>query len=308
MSQILTASAADIRALVPMGDAIEAVRGAVIALAAGEFEMPTRTALRDGQFLVMPAHHRPSGTAMIKTLSLNFGGRQPAILGSVTWSDLDGTDQVVADAAAVTMLRTGAITGVATDLLAPAGASTCTIVGAGGQAADQVRAVHTVRPLTELTVVGRNPTRAEALASLLAGELTGVEVTATSRVNESVEGRDIVCCATTATEPLFLAEVIAPHAHVNAIGAFRPTMKELPSKLLADSVVVIDELEAILEESGEIIEALAMGAISQDSLIEIGHALTSGLERGTGRTVFKTVGVAVQDWAIAKLLAERLVA
>ena len=93
--------------------------------------------------------------------------------------------------------------------------------------------------------------------------------------------------------------------HVNAIGAFRPTMRELPDELLANSTVVIDELEAILEESGEIIHALQAGAITQDDLTELGAALSAPQAPGGKRTVFKTVGVAMQDWAIARLLADK---
>ncbi|MEU8974793.1 hypothetical protein AB0D11_36990 [Streptomyces monashensis] len=93
--------------------------------------------------------------------------------------------------------------------------------------------------------------------------------------------------------------------HVNAIGAFRPSMRELPDELLAGSAVFIDELDAILEESGEIIHALRAGAIKRHDLTELGTALTSPPANHGKRTVFKTVGVAMQDWAIARLLADK---
>ena len=103
---VIAVSAEQVREAVSMPEAIAAVRQAFIDLAAGDFEMPVRTALRDGQFLDMAAHHRPSGTAMFKTLSLNFDGRDPAIGGTVVWSDLARSDVLVADAGAVTALRT----------------------------------------------------------------------------------------------------------------------------------------------------------------------------------------------------------
>lgn len=301
---VTTVGPEDVRSLLSMTDAIQAVREGFLALGRDEFEMPTRTVLRGGQFLVMSAHHRPTESAMIKTLSLNFA-RTPAIVGTVVWSELGRTDHLVADAGAVTALRTGAIVGAATDLLARADASACTIIGAGGQAADQVRAVHAVRPLTSLRVVDRDLSRAEQLAVLAGSELGISDTSVGDDADESVGDADIVCCATTATSPLFSLESLASNVHVNAIGAFRPTMRELPDELLADATVVIDELAAILEESGEVIHAIGSGAITENDLIELSAALNGGVPQTGGRTVFKSVGVAVQDWAIAHLLAQK---
>jgi ornithine cyclodeaminase/alanine dehydrogenase-like protein (mu-crystallin family) len=298
----------EVRAAIPMPAAMQAVRESFLALARGEFELPTRTALRDGGFLVMSAHHRPTASAMIKTLSLTFDGRDPAIAGSVVWSELSHAVQLVADAGEVTRLRTGAITGVATELMAPPEARTCTIIGAGSQAADQVRAVHVARPLTAVTIVDSNPGRADQLAGVLAAELPHTGFSVAADPEDAVGGADIVCCATTATSPLFRLDALKPAAHVNAIGAYRPTMRELPDELLADAVVVIDERAAILEESGEILHAIEAGAITVDDLTELGTALSTGFPRRGGRTAFKTVGIASEDWAIASLLAQRFLA
>ncbi|WP_410579323.1 ornithine cyclodeaminase family protein [Amycolatopsis sp. lyj-108] len=300
---VVTLGPEEIRSAVSMSAAIDAVRNGFLALRRGEFEMPTRTVLRDGGFLVMSTHHRPTASAMIKTLSLDFDGRVPAIVGTVVWSELGHGRHLVADATEVTRIRTGAIVGVATDLLAPPEAKTCALIGAGGQAADQIRAVHAVRPLTELRIVARGPERARALAKVLVEELHLDTVHVETDVDEAVRDADIVCCATTSTTPLFSHLSLADHAHVNAIGAFRPTMRELPDELLAEATVVIDERDAVLEESGEIIHALEAGAITEDDLIELGTALTDGIPKRSGRTVFKSVGVAMQDWAIADLLA-----
>ncbi len=296
-------SAEDVRAAVSMPEAIGAVREAFISLAAGEFEQPTRTALRDGGFLVMPVHHRPTAAAMVKTLSVNFE-RVPAITGTVTWSELGGVGSLVADAASVTALRTGAIVGVATEAMALPTADRLTLIGAGGQAADQVRAVHAVRPLKRLTVVDHHRSRAEALLEGLRAELTGVDTGVADDAVDAVGDADIVCCATPSRSPLFPISALPERVHVNAIGAFRPTMRELPDELLADATVVVDELDAVLEESGEILHALDAGAIEKEDLIELGRALLEP-PRLSARTVFKTVGVAVQDWAIARLLAEK---
>jgi ornithine cyclodeaminase len=290
--------------MVSMTEAIAAVREGFIGLARGEFEMPTRTALWDGQFLVMSAHHAPTGTAIVKTLSLAFDGRDPAIVGTVSWNDLESAGQLIADAATVTALRTGAVSGVATDLLARPDAATLTVIGAGAQAADQMRAVCAVRPITMVLVAGRNWDRASALAVAMRAEFPGIEFASSTDIAGSAESADIVCCATTATEPLFPLSALKPNVHINAIGAFRPTMRELADEVLADAGnVYIDETEAILEESGEILHALAAGAIGESQLVELGHALAGEPPVPSGRTVFKSVGIAMQDWAIMRLLA-----
>lgn len=224
-----------------------------------------------------------------------MAGRTPAITGTVVWSELGHPRHLIADATEVTRLRTGAIVGVATQLLAPAEARTCAIIGAGAQAADQIRAVHVVRPLTALEIVDLDPDRAQALADVVVG----------TDADKAVRDVDIVCCATTSTAPLFSVDSVAERAHVNAVGAFRPTMRELPDALPADATVVIDEREAALEEAGEVIHALEHDEITEDQLIELGAALTDGVPSSAGRTVFKTVGIATQDWEIARLLAQR---
>jgi ornithine cyclodeaminase len=303
---VVTLGPEEVRAAVPMPAAMAAVRDGFIALARGEFELPARTVMRDGGFLVMPAHHRPTASAMIKTLSLTFDGRDPAIVGTVVWGELGRTAQLIADATEITRIRTGAIVGVATDLMAPPEARTCAIIGAGGQAADQIRAVHAARPLSSVTIVATSPPRADKLAELLAGEMPGTTFAVGTDAEQAVGAADIVCCATNATAPLFRLGALGGAVHVNAIGAYRPTMRELPDELLADATVVVDERAAVLEESGEVIHALEAGKITEDDLTELGTALTAGRQERNGRTAFKTVGIAVQDWAIAALLARRL--
>lgn len=302
--KIISLNDREVRNAVSMPEAIDAVRRSFVGLEGGEFEMPSRTALRDGQFLVMSAHHRPTQSAMVKTLSVNFH-RVPAITGTVVWSALGRLDHLVADAGAVTTLRTGAVVGVATDLLAAPDADRLTLIGAGGQAPDQVRGVHTVRPLRQLTIVDTSASRAQALATALTAELDGTDIRTATDPSRAVSDAHIVCCATPATRPLFPVSALPAQVHVNAIGAFRPAMRELPDELLADSTVVVDELRAALEESGEIVHALQAGAIAQTDLIELGAALASVPSGRSKRTVFKSVGLAVQDWAIAQLLAAK---
>ena len=300
-----TLTAKDVRSAVSMPEAIDAVRQAFVDLDAGAFEQPTRTALRDGQFLVMSAHHRPSSSAIVKTLSLNFD-RIPAITGTVVWADTASVNHLVADAGSVTTLRTGAIVGVATDLLAARDADRMVLIGAGAQAPDQIRAVQAVRSLRSLTIIDADAAKAQQLVDSMSDELGETEARVATDIARAVSDTDIICCATSTKTPLFTADQLPAQVHVNAIGAFRPTMRELPSELLADASVVIDERDAALEESGEILHALREGHIEEGDLIELGAALGRAGVDTNKRTVFKTVGVAVQDWAIARVLADKL--
>ena len=295
-------SAEELRSIISMAGAVAEVRRAFLGLARGEFDMPQRVVLGGGQFLIMSAQHRPTGSAVVKTLSVNFD-RIPAISGTLVWSELARVDHLVADASAVTTLRTGAVVGVATDLLAPVSADRLVLIGAGAQAADQVRGVHCVRPLRQLTVVDRDLARAEALGRQLRSELAGVRIAITADAETAVQDTDIVCCATTANLPLFRADALPQRVHVNAIGSFRPDMRELPPELLAGATVVVDEAGAALAEAGEIIHAVSNGLLDPSDLIELGTALAANSLTAAPRTVFKTVGVAVQDWAIGCQMA-----
>jgi ornithine cyclodeaminase len=293
-------SADDVRRLVPMSTAVDAVRDAFRELAAGNFVLPPRQIFGDGTVLVMSAYHSPTGTAVVKKIGIALD-QVPAIRATVIWTG--SGEQLVADGGSITTLRTGAVVGVATDLLAPADATRLTLIGTGAQAADQVRAVLAVRRITQVTGTGRSEDRAATLADQLAAEFPEAKFSPSTDIDESVADPHIICCATSSTTPLFDAEALPTTVHVNAIGAFRPTMRELPRNLLATaSTVLVDQREAALEESGEIIDAVTSGVLREADLLELGSALASP-PTPQGRTVFKSVGVGAQDWAIAAALA-----
>ncbi|MDX6249533.1 MAG: hypothetical protein QOF10_2893 [Kribbellaceae bacterium] len=293
-------SAEDVRRLVPMPAAIDAVRQAFLDLAAGHFVLPARQIFGDGAVLVMSAYHSPTGTAVVKKIGIALD-QLPAIRATVIWTGAG--EQIVADGTSITTLRTGAVVGVATDLLAPADSTRLAMLGTGAQAADQVRAVLAVRAISAVAVAGRNLQRARTLASALAEEFPEVKFAPGTSIEEAIGDADVICCATSSSTPLFELDALPARVHVNAIGAFRPTMRELPRSLLAEaSLVVVDRLEAALEESGEIIDAVNSGTLAPADLVELGTALTTK-PTTTARTVFKSVGIGPQDWAIAATLA-----
>lgn len=287
--------------LVQMNEAIDAVRSAFVDFEADSFEMPTRIPLADRQFLFMPTYHRPSGSAVIKSLSLNFD-RTPPIAGTVTLVELSHDKSLIIDAEAVTVLRTGAASGVATDLLAPRHASRLAMFGAGAQAYYQVQAVNAVRPLTAVKVVDLDVTRAERLVARLKTLLPDADISVEPDSDKALSDAEIVNCATTSRQALFSIDSLPQEVHVNAIGAFKPGMRELPDELFAAATVVVDDRASVLAEAGEIIDAVAAGAVAAEDLTPLGLALQQPPSRSSW-TVFKSVGIAAQDWAIANLLA-----
>ncbi len=183
-------SADETRAALSMPDAIAAVRTSFVALGAGEFELPQRTVLGEGSALSMAVHHRPTRSTVVKSISADFS-RTPAIVGAVVWVSTDSTDVLVADAATVTTIRTGAVVGVATDLLARPEAHRLVVVGAGGQAADQLRAVCAVRPIDTVTLVARRTAAAVALRDDLGDEIADLDVRVTTDLQAALHDADV---------------------------------------------------------------------------------------------------------------------
>jgi ornithine cyclodeaminase len=298
-----------VRRLVPMPDAIEASRRAFAAAAAGEITGPPRFALSSGRVLVMPAEHS-SGSALIKVISMQPDGwaqSLPSISGGVLW--IDGpTGQIAAliDAGELTALRTGAASGLATDLLAPRSSRVLAMLGAGGQAADQVAGVCAVRPIREIRVHSRRRQRSEELCARLRAGHPGVAVDPAGSASEAVSGADVICTATRSAAPLFEAADLAPAAHINAVGSYQLDMCEVPAEAFRRAaMVVIDQLEAALAEAGDVVQALDGGCLRREDIIEIGRLLTGDAAPAAGLTIFKSVGIAAQDWAVGELAVRR---
>jgi len=263
------------RASLPMADAIEAMEAAFSSTA----EMPLRMML--GNSLVMPG--RVADVIAIKVVSTVPGNP----VGLVAVFGPDGAPVGLVDGPTITSLRTGAICGLATRLLAPEDAGTLAMLGAGAMAFDQVEAMKAVRPISRVLVWSRSTERAAGLATRVLGEPV-------ADPDEAVSRADVISCATPATTPLFSASSVRAGAHLNAVGAFTPEMAELPPQLLKDAFVVVDDLEAALSEAGDLIQAKRRPDAALRDL------LSGGVSRAQQAvTVFKSVGVAIQDVAAA---------
>ncbi len=263
------------RSALPMSDAITAMEEAFL----GDHETPLRTLV--GSSLVMPG--RLGDNTAVKVVSTVPGS--PA--GIVVLFGPDGSPTGIVDGPTLTSIRTGAVCGLASRLLASQDARVMTMLGAGAMAFDQVAAIREVRHIEEVLVWSRDP----ETASRLAERVGGVVVV---DADEAVAKGDIVSCATPSRAPLFNASAARPGVHLNAVGAFTPEMVELPPELVAAAFTVVDDYEAAAAEAGDLIQARKLPDLSLREL------LTGKLPDLAGRTtVFKSVGVASQDVASA---------
>ena len=302
----------EILAAVPVGRLLDAVEMAYRDVAAGRDRSPLRfhVPLTHGDLLLMPGMREGGSGSSVKLVTVlpdNAARGLPTVQAVVVWFDgKTGTPVAVLDGATVTAMRTGAASGVATRLLAREDAAVLGLIGSGGQAAWQVRAVLAARPIREVRIFSRDAAARARFAAEMARELgEGVRVTAAESAQETVSAADVVCCATTSSEPVFDADWLRPGAHVNAVGAFRLGMVELPPELFARAALVtVDSREAALAEAGDLVAAIDGGHLAGDAFVEIG---TIGREWVTTRdpaavTVFKSVGLAIQDVAAAELI------
>ena len=294
-----------VRSTIDMPMAIEAMRDAFSALAAGEATVPVRVALETshGVSLCMPAHLKERDSAGVKIVSVNEGNTQsglPAIHAVVVVLDtLTGCPIALMDGTWLTALRTGAVGGLATDLLARSDSTTVALFGAGTQARTQLEAVRCVREIKRVRVVSHSGTSAQALV----GELSGVEAVSLSDPDEAVAGADIIIAATSSSIPVFDGALVEPGTHVTGIGSFTRDMREVDATLVERARVIVDQKEAALEEAGDIVGPIRDGLFGEDVIAgEIGDVVRG---RSTGRTdpgeiaYLKSVGNAVQDIAVA---------
>ena len=305
-----------VRAAAPMPQLLDTVEAAYRDVAAGRDRSPVRSRIPmgSGNLLLMPGLREGGSGASVKLVTVMPGNSArglPTIHAVVAWFDVDsGEPLAILDGATITAMRTGAASGVGARLMARSDARVLALFGVGAQAAWQVRAVLAARPIREVRVYARTASSRAAFAATMAEELgSGVRVVASDSAQQAVVGADIVCCATTASQPIFSAAWISPGTHVNAVGSFRIGMIELPPELFARaSLVAVDSREAALGEAGDLVAAIEAGLLGGDGFVEIG-----GIDPGwavsrdpSAITVFKSVGLAIQDVAAAELVMANL--
>jgi ornithine cyclodeaminase len=299
----------DVRSLLPMDECIEVMAEALAALARGEVHNPLRFVVRppDAPSLMglMPAYRGGEvplwGLKSVVIAPANAERGLDLHQGFVALFDGEtGETRAILNAGGITAVRTAAVTAVATRLLARANATTLAILGAGIQGKANLEAMRAVRDFDRVLAWSRTPGRAAA-------ELNGVEEVAT--VEEAVRDADVVVTATSAPEPILRREWLKAGVHVNAVGSSIPTTRELDTQTMADAALFVDRRESTVNEAGDFLFPQREGAIGPDHIRgEIGELLIGAAE---GRrsddelTVFKSLGLAVEDLAAAEHVLRR---
>jgi len=310
----------DVVALLPMAECIDAMTEALRTLALGGAILPLRQVVRlpDGRnaFALMPAVlDRPAamGAKVITVFPGNDATPYDSHQGAVLLFDLEhGRLIAIVDASTITGLRTAAVTAVATRLLSRPEARTLALLGAGVQATTHLESLTLVRPIDEVRVWSRSGERARQFAK--ASAATGVRIVACESAREAVDGADIVCTLTSSREPVVHGGWLAPGTHVNAVGASLPTARELDSATVASARLYVDRRESAMNEAGDFLVPKREGLIGDDHIVgEIGELLVES-PRIPGRrtpqeiTVFKSLGLAIEDVASARRIYDRAVA
>jgi ornithine cyclodeaminase len=304
-----------------MAAAVEGMKAAFSQFSAGQTTVPLRSRIplpkHNGVALVMPAHLVESDDLAVKVVTVfpdNARLGLPVIYATVLVLDpASGRPLALLEGSTLTAIRTGAGAGAATDLLARPEAAVAAIIGSGAQARTQLEAVCTVRSIRQVWVYSLDHLHAEAFATQMAGQgPIPADFHIAANPAEAVREADIICTATTSNRPVFDGRHLKPGTHINAVGSYTPEMQEVDTETIRRSLVVVDSRESALAEAGDLLVPLQAGDIEESHL----HAEIGDIIRGTkpGRTTpeqityFKSVGLAVQDAAAARLALQNALA
>jgi ornithine cyclodeaminase len=299
-------SAADVERLLPYGDAVDELR---VAFGETRAETPERIRIEvpGGELLLMPAFGREGiGVKLVTVHAYDPQPPHPRVQGVYVLFSPDGlAPELVVDGAALTERRTAAVSALATLCLARETASRLVVFGAGRQARAHIDAICAVRPVKSVAIVGRSPDPARRLADELGDRGLPAEVASA----DVVAGADIICTCTPSTLPLFDDRWLTPGVHINAIGAYREDMRELPAATLARALLTVEDRGAALVEAGDIIQAIAERAIGPDHIAgDLAELARGDVARSSPQqvTLFKSVGIADEDLVLVRMIARRL--
>lgn len=297
----------EIRALLPMGKLIDLMADTLEAFSTGKVDQPVRSVIEvkpDAFFATMPALIKTTpalGAKLVTVFGSNLDRSLPSHLATIFLLSPDtGALLAVMDGRYITEARTAAVSAVAARVLARQDASVLALIGSGVQAGSHLEALRLVRNFKEVRCW--SPTRAnrERFVSQHAG------VAAAASADEASNGADVIVLVTSSTEPVIKAEWVKPGALVIAVGACRPTHREIDPELVAQSYLVVDSRAAALQEAGDVVLAIAEGRFTAGHIrAEIGEVLKHSTNAGDNDkqiTVFKSLGLACEDVATADFI------
>jgi ornithine cyclodeaminase/alanine dehydrogenase-like protein (mu-crystallin family) len=297
-----------------MPDLIEAMGRALGDYSAGRAVQPVRSVLEIGPeknyFGVMPAAVGSAvGAKLVTVYHENHARGLPSHLATIVLMDpASGELIAILDGRYITEARTAAVSAVSVKHLASRGASVLALIGSGVQARSHLEAIRHVANLTDVRVWSPNAFHRDQFAKDASAE-TSLTVRATPDARSAIRGADIVVLATASREPVIANDDVAPGAHIVGVGACRPDQREMPTPLIARARVYVDSRQGALKEAGDLLIPIREGAVNDRHIVgELGE-LVSGKVAGriaaSGVTVFKSLGMAVEDVVAAQLALER---
>lgn len=315
---MLVVGRSEVAALLDMDALIDALASAMTDLSAGRAAAPDRVAAmvpeREGFVAAMPGYVPSAGALTSKLVSVfprNAGTPLPTHQALIVAFDPDtGEPVALLDGTAITAARTAACSALSARLLARADASVLALLGTGAQARSHARAMCRVRPLRHIRVAGRNPAHATALAAELSAEL-GIPAEAVASYAQALDGADLAAATTHAVDPVVRRPWLTPGVHITSVG-FNPAGREIDDATIADALVCVESRQAALAPfpagSNDLLHPIRDGVITADHVhAELGELLTGSRPGRTAPdqiTLYKSVGVAVQDAAAAALVVE----
>lgn len=302
-----------------MKDAIHAVEYAFKLSAQGHVRMPPRASImidqHRGQMLAMSAYIGGAidalGQKIVTVYPENRSKDLPTILAVVQLFDpKSGECLSVMDGTYLTAVRTGAVSGVATKYLARRDAERVTVFGAGVQAESQLEAMKEVRGILRARVFDPIAARAIRYSEGMSEKL-GIKIEVAQTPKDALREADIIICASTSSTPVFSGHWLEAGAHINAIGSHNPATRELDTDAVRRSKVVVDSREAALREAGDLLIPIAEQAITADHVwAELGEIVAgekTGRDSDQEITLFKSVGLAIQDVSTARVAYEKAI-
>ena len=305
--QIRVLSEEDVRSALSMEEAIDVMAKAFAQLSNGSLSMPVRMVSHfdDTMLFYKPAASKNEDIIGVKLLTQVSSNRErslPVIQGIIVLTDYhNGRFLALMDGTHITSLRTGATSGLATKWLSREQAKVAAIFGAGAQGRTQLSAICKVRAIEKAYIFDIN---AEAISAYIyeMQPVCNAKLIPGSTLDVLKEV-DIICTATDSSKPLFNMSHLKKGVHINAIGSFRPCMTEIEEDVMVQAKVYVDHKESALAESGDLINPVLSGVIAESHIVgEIGALINGQIQGRTDEeevTVFKSVGVAVQDLAAA---------
>jgi ornithine cyclodeaminase len=272
----------------PHAAAVDALEAALRGGLDPEADPPRTSAAADGgELLLMPS--AAGGGLGVKLVTI---GGEPRVQGVyVLFDGATLAPAALLDGIGLTDLRTSAVSALAVRHLAPREPRRLVVFGTGPQARAHVRALRATAPIEHVAIAGRDPGRTERLARELDAEPAGPD---------AVAAADVVCCCTTAREPLFDGDAVAEEAVVVAIGSHEPAAREVDERLAGRATVVVESRASALREAGDVLRAIEAGALREDELVTLAALVRGEAAAEPGRPrLFKSTGMAWEDLVLA---------